>query len=410
MNTPFFIAKRYLFSKKSQNVINVISGISIFGITIATAAMVIVISAFNGVEGLVISLFNAFEPDLKIESKISKTFPSSIVPQSILQDEALKHHSKTIEETVIFKHYDQFAFGKIKGVESDYLQMVDMPTQMLESSVGFDGSTLIKDGYNFGYAGYILFQNLGGYIYDIPNEFESLTVYSPKRNEKINRRNLNAFKTTSVPVAGVFSFNNKVNENYIIIPFDMAKEMLAYQNDISSIELAYTEGVDLKEKQTELKAILGSDFYVKTAYEQNELIYKTSKSEKWMVVVLLGFIFFLGTFTMAASITMLILEKRQNIFTLNALGANGSQLRNIFFYEGLLINGIGIIVGLLLGGLVVYSQQEWGWLKMDGGMVENFPVAMKFTDIFLILGITTIIGTITAYLPSKILIEKAIKS
>lgn len=410
MNTPFFIAKRYLFSKKSQNVINVISGISIFGITIATAAMVIVISAFNGVEGLVISLFNAFEPDLKIESKISKTFPSTIVPQAIFNDQDLKYRSNIIEETVIFKHYDQFAFGKIKGVEPDYLQMVNMPSQILESSIGFDGHSLKKEDHNFGYAGYILFQNLGGYIYDIPNEFESLTIYSPKRNEKISRRNLNAFKTTKVPIAGVFSFNNKVNENYVILPFDLASEMLAYEGDISAIELAYNNDVNLEEKQVELKHMLGKQFDVKTAYEQNELIYKTSKSEKWMVIVLLGFIFFLGTFTMAASITMLILEKQENIYTLHALGANGYQLRKIFFFEGLLINGIGIVVGLLIGMLIVYSQQKWGWLKMDGGMVENFPVLVKFSDIFLILGITTVIGTITAYLPSKILIEKTIKS
>jgi lipoprotein-releasing system permease protein len=410
VNSSFFIARRYLFSKKSQNVINIISGISIFGITIATAAMVIVISAFNGVEGLVVSLFNAFEPDLKIESAVSKTFPSTIIPQSVFSDSNLTYNTKVIEETVIFKHYDQFAFGTVKGVEPEYLKMVNMPDQILEASVGFDGNSLVKEGAAFGFAGYILFQNLGGYIYDIPNEYESLTVYAPKRNQRITRQNTKAFNTTLLPIAGVFSFNNKVNENYVIIPFELAKEMLDYEFDISAIELQYEPSTDINAKKVELQNLLGKDFEVKTAFEQNELIYKTSRSEKWMVVVLLGFIFFLGTFTMVASITMLILEKKDNIFTMRAMGATNKQLRSIFFGEGLLINGIGISLGVLIGLLVSYSQIHWGWLKMDGGMVENFPVAVKFSDIFLILVITTIIGTVTAYLPSKILIQKAIHS
>jgi len=410
VNTPFFIAKRYLFSKKTQNVINIISGISIFGITVATAAMVIVISAFNGVEGLVVSLFNSFEPVLKIESTISKTFPSTIIPSSITIDSTLEYHSKVIDETVIFKQYDQFAFGKIKGVQPDFLKMVEMPKQMLDTCIGFDGSTLIQDGRYFGFAGYIIFQNLGGYIYDMPGEFESLTIYSPKRNQKITRQSTNAFNTTRLPISGVFSFNNKINENYVLIPFELAQNILDYKDDISAIELQYHSNTDLDLKKEELITSLGPDFTVKTAYEQNELIYKTSKSEKWMVVVLLGFIFFLGTFTMVASITMLILEKKENIYTLKAMGASHTQLRKVFFLEGILINGLGILLGLGLGLLVTYSQIRFGWLKMEGGMIENFPVIIKLSDILLILGITTLIGTITAYIPSKLLIQKAIKN
>ena len=408
MNSPFFIAKRYLFSKKSQNVINIISGISIFGITIATAAMVIVISAFNGIEGLVLSLFNSFEPDLKIESVHSKTFPESILPDQIFDDEDILHFSDVIEETVIFKNYEQFAFGTLKGVENDFLKMVDMVDYLIDSSQGFTGQDLMVEGEYYGLSGFILFQNLSGYIYDIPGEFESLTVYAPKRNEKIRRNNINAFETTRIPIAGVFSYNNKVDENYVIIPIELAKDILDYGHYITAVEIRYTEGTDIEAKKAEILMKLGPDFSVKTSYEQNELIYKTSKSEKWLTIILLGFIFFLGTFTMVASITMLIIEKRENIITMRAFGAEEGQLKKIFFYEGLLINGIGIVLGLSLGLLICMLQIKFGLLKMQGGMVEYFPISVKMSDIFLILSITVVIGTIAAYLPSRILIKKTI--
>ncbi|PZE18818.1 hypothetical protein DNU06_03020 [Putridiphycobacter roseus] len=371
--------------------------------------MIIVISAFNGVEGLVISLFNSFEPDLKIELVAGKTFPAAAMPVTITEDEELALYSKIIEETVIFKNYEQFAFGKIKGVEPAYLTMVNMPEKLMESNTGFDGLSMAKDGVNYGFAGYVIFQNLGGYIYDIPGEYESLTIYAPRRNKKIKRNSSDAFEIATIPIAGVFSFNNTINEKYVIIPITLAQQMLDYGDEISALELQYNDGVDLELKKTEIKNILGPNFSVKTAYEQNELIYKTSKSEKWMVIVLLGFIFFLGTFTMVASITMLILEKKQNIKTLYAFGATSEQLKRIFFYEGLLINFLGIIFGLTIGVLVLLLQLKFGLLKMTGGMVENFPVVIKLSDIFLILGITTVIGMITAYLPSRILINKTIK-
>lgn len=370
--------------------------------------MVIVISAFNGIEGLVISLFNSFEPDIKIESVHSKTFSETIVPSEIYNDEDILHYSNVIEETVIFKNYEQFAFGKVKGVEKEYLKMIDLPSHLLDSSEGFSGDQLWSGEQYFGISGYILFQNLNGYIYDIPGEYEQLTVYSPQRNEKINRNNLDAFETTRLPIAGVFSYNNKVDENFVIIPLPLAREMLNYGNHISAVEIQFNDGVNIESKRQDLIKRLGSDFSVKTAYEQNELIYKTSKSEKWLTITLLGFIFFLGTFTMVASVTMLILEKRDNIFTLYAFGADEMQLKKMFFFVGMLINGIGIVTGLSFGLLICYLQIKFGLLKMEGGMVEYFPVAVNISDIFLILAITISIGTLAAYLPSRILIKKTI--
>lgn len=403
MNTSFFIAKRYLFSKKSQNVINLISTISVVGITISTAAMVIVLSAFNGIEGLVLTIFNSFESDIKIEAAHSKTFNKDFINQRIFDDPDILNYSEIIEETVIIKNQDQFTFGTIKGVQDSFLDIVKMEDYII------DGKTILK-GKNgsFGLVGVGALQNLNGYIYDAENEYDYFTVFSPNRNEKIKRNSTSAFEISKIPIAGTFSFNNTIDASYLIVPLDYAAMVLGYDKDITAIELDFNDEQDLEVKKQEIKALIGDDFTLKTAYEQNELMFKTSQSERLMTTILLGFIFFLGTLNMIATMTMLIIEKKNNLTTLIAMGAETHQLQNVFFYVGLLINGLGLIIGLLIGYLISFAQIKFGLLKMDGGMVNNFPMEVLWSDLFMILLITTIIGTFAAYIPSKLLIKKLV--
>jgi len=405
VNTPFFIAKRYLFSKKSHNVINLISLISVFGIMISTAAMVIVLSAFNGVEGLVVSLFNSFESDIKIEANHSKTFNSDFLNPEIYNDQDIVNYTKVIEETVIIKNQDQYTFGIIKGVDEVYLNMIKMETDnhLLDGE-----SVLNKDNQFYGLIGVGVLQNLNGYIYQIPGEYDYFTVFSPNRNEKIKRNSTTAFEMSKIPIIGTYSYNNKVDESYLIVPIQYAKNVLGYENDISAVEMDFPDDIDLDSKKQDILALIGDDFKVKTAYEQNELIYKTSKSEKWMTVILLGFIFFLGTFNMIASLAMLVIEKKDNLKTLKAMGAETSQIQSVFFYVGGLINGLGMLVGLSLGYLICFIQLKIGVLKMEGGMVEYFPVEMHIMDFVMILGLTIVIGLAAAYFPSKLLVKKMV--
>ena len=401
MNTSFFIAKRYLFSKKSQNVINLISAISVVGIVISTAAMVIVLSAFNGIEGLVLTLFNSFESDIKIEASHSKTFNKTFINQSIFDDSDIVNYSAVIEETVIIKNFEQYSFGTIKGVENSFLNIVDMDNYLI------DGSTsLYNSNGPVGLVGLGVLQNLNGYIYDIPGEYDYFTVYSPNRNEKIKRNSTAAFELSRIPIGGTFSFNNNIDATYLIVPINYASKVLGYKNDITSIEIDYKNEIDLVEKKINLQNIIGDDFKIKTAYEQNELMFKTSQSERLMTTILLGFIFFLGTLNMIASMAMLVIEKRNNLKTLIALGAEVKQLQRVFFYVGILINGLGLIIGLLIGYIVVLLQLKIGFLKMEGGMVDYFPVELLLKDFFVIIIITSIIGVLAAYIPSKLLIKK----
>jgi len=403
VNTPFFIAKRYLFSKKSQNVINIISSISVVGITISTAAMVIVLSAFNGIEGLVLNLFNSFESDIKIEASHSKTFNKSFINQTLFDDDELINYSEIIEETVIIKNQEQFTFGTIKGVQNSFLDIVKMDDYILDGK-----STLGNSEQPFGLVGVGALQNLNGYIYQINGQYDYFTVYSPNRNEKIKRNSTSAFEMSRIPIVGTFSFNNKIDASYLIVPIDYAAKVLGYDNDITAIELDYGNGIDLQKKKQKLQTLIGDDFTIKTSFEQNELMFKTSQSERLMTTILLGFIFFLGTLNMVASMAMLVIEKKKNLTTLVAMGAETHQLEKIFFYVGLLINGSGLIFGLVLGYIISFLQIKFGILKMEGGMIEFFPMKLLWSDLLMILIITSVIGTLAAYIPSKLLIKKMV--
>lgn len=407
MNSSFFIARRYLFSKKTQNVINIISGVSVAGIMISTAAMVIILSGFNGIEGLVFKMFSSFESDIQISAQNSKTFDKDYILPQVYEMEGVDKYSHVIEEIAIVKNGDNFIIGTIKGVEQDFLEMSEMKDHLL------DGKGIIEDDYGpLALIGGGAIENLDGYIYQIEGEYETFTLYSPNREEKISSnqlKNVDAFSTSQIPIAGVFSYNNDVDLNYLIVPFDFAASIFNYKDEITQLEIDFKPNTDLIAKKNELIQLLGPSFKVETNIEQNKLIFETSQSEKWITTLLLGFIFFLATFNMIASITMLVIEKRENMRTLFALGAKETQLRRIFFYEGLLINGLGLIFGLILGYGVCYLQLEFGLIAMENSHVEFFPITFKWIDLFLILGITTVFGILAAYLPSRFLIKRIIQ-
>jgi lipoprotein-releasing system permease protein len=407
VNSSFFIARRYLFSKKTQNVINIISGVSVVGIMISTAAMVIILSGFNGIEGLVFKMFSSFESDIQISAQNSKTFDKAYILPQVYEMEGIDKYSHVIEEIAIVKNGDNFIIGTIKGVEQDFLEMSEMKEHLL------DGKGIIEDDYGpLALIGGGAIENLDGYIYQIEGEYETFTLYSPNREEKISSnqlKNVDAFSTSQIPIAGVFSYNNDVDLNYLLVPLDFAASIFNYKDEITQLEIDFKPNTDLFAKKNELIQLLGPSFKVETNIEQNKLIFETSQSEKWITTLLLGFIFFLATFNMIASITMLVIEKRENMRTLFALGAKETQLRRIFFYEGLLINGLGLIFGLILGYGVCYLQIEFGLIAMDNSHVEFFPITFKWIDLFLILGITTVFGILAAYLPSRFLIKRIIQ-
>lgn len=384
--------------------INIISGVSVFGIMISTAALVIVLSAFNGIENLVLSLFSTFEPDVKIEAVHTKSFNADFIPDEVFEVEGLINYSEVIEEIAIIKNDEKFIIGKIKGVEPAFLEMSKMEENLLDGV-----SEISSDNQALGLIGVGALENLGGWIYQAGLPPENFTIYSPNRSEKISRKNVDAFTTSRIPIVGTFSFNNEVDPQYLVVPIEYAAEILNYKNEITSLELDFEDGVDTESKKVELLEILGPSFKVKTNYEQNELIYQTSKSEKWITTLLLAFIFFLATFNMVASVTMLVIEKKNNMQTLYSLGAQKKHIQRIFFNVGILINSMGMLLGLIIGYGICFLQQKVGMIRMEGSVVEYFPITFKLDDLFVILTVTVVFGVLAAYLPSKFLIKRIIK-
>lgn len=404
MNSSFFIAKRYLFSKKTHNVINIISGISVFGIAISTAALVIVLSAFNGIEELVISYNSAYEQDIKIESVRTKTFDKNYLPESIYKVEQLLNASQVIEEIIIIKNDDQFIIGQIKGVEPQFIEMSEMAAHLE------DGIPVLEDKYGpLGIIGLKALVDLGGYVAMDGDYYDEFTIYAPNKNQKIKSASVEGFNSAKIPIAGIFTFNKEVDKKVLVVPISFASNLLAYDNEISAVEMSFAPGTNLETKKEELQKLVGPGFKVKTHFEQNQLIYQTSKTEKWLTILFLGFIFFMVSFTLMSSITMLVIEKKSNLITLRALGANVKQLIQIFFYEGLLINFFGMLIGLTLGYSICLLQQKFGFIMLDKDFDEMFPIYFKAGDFFLILSITVILGTLVAYLPSRFLIKRIIK-
>ncbi len=370
---------------------------------VSTAALVIVLASFSGLEGLISSLYSDFYQDIKIESANTKSFNRDYIPETIYETEGLVNYSRVVEDIVMVKHEDQFIFSTIKGVEVPFIEMSRMDEFM------DDGMAMLEDGYGpLAIIGTQALMNLNAYIYAVDGSYESLTIFAPNRNKKIKRNSTEAFTTSRIDMVGNYSYGTDGSDNYIVVPIDFAADILNYDKEISSVEMDFLNDVDLEEKKAELQKVLGPSFVVSTSYEQNEIIYKTNKSEKWMTAMLLAFIFFLATFNMVATITMIVIEKKSNLKTLFALGAKKSQLERIFFFEGLLINGIGVALGLAIGYGVCYLQKVYGLIRLKDGIVDYYPVEMKLDDFLMILTITLFFGILAAYLPGKFLIKRII--
>lgn len=401
MNLPFHIARRYLFSKKSHNAINIISGISVAGVAVVTAAMVIVLSVFNGFEGLVISLYNVFEAPVVIKPAEGKTLELSSIPtDKILQTEGVIDFVEVLEESCLLRYRDKQYFARIKGVSENYTELTDIDSMMIDGDAAMSVNGVPAAMLGSGVA-YHLSANVN-------DPLNMVQVYVPKRGSSATIDPSKAFNVKQLFATGVFSIQADFDLTYMITPISFARDLLDHEGRISSVELALDPKADMAEVRESLQEMLGADYIVKDRYQQNELLYKIMKSEKWAVFMILSFILMISIFNVIGSLTMLILEKKKDINILRSMGAGEELIQRIFILEGVFISLIGAIAGLVIGLAVCFAQIQFELVKLNSGgnyIVQAYPVDVQPMDVLYVFLVVATIGLLAAWLPVRKIIK-----
>lgn len=405
MKLPLYIARRYLFAKKSRNAINIISAISVAGVTVGTMALVIVLSVFNGLEEMVKSIFGTFDPDIEIRVNEGKVFvPDKQQLDALLQLPGVEDYSLVLEENALLKYGDKQYIATVKGVEDSYSRITGL------DSVMWDGEFILRgeSGREFAVVGQGVANNLGIGL----NFLTPINIYVPRRTGSSGSLNVsNAFIRKFVFPSGIFNIEQEFDSKYIFVPITMMRDLLEYENEVSAIELKLDPAIPVEDIQSGIESIYQPGFTVKNKFQQHELFYKVMASERLAIFLILSFILLIASFNIIGSLTMLIIEKERDIGILKSLGADNLLIRKIFVFEGWMISVFGAFAGLAAGILICWLQQQFGLVKLQGEtlIIEAYPVVLKATDIIMVLGTVLLIGYWAAWYPVRYLSRKYLK-
>ncbi len=396
MNLSFFIARRYLISKKSNNAINVISWISIVAIAVTTASLVIVLSAMNGLTSVVADLYNAIEPDLKITAVNSKYITNKEeLTNKIKSISGIKGISYSVEENALIKLDDKQAIITVKGVDSEFKNLTHFDTVVIDGTYRFSHN----DQY-YGVFGRGIANKLGINV----NDFVSpISIYAPKRGKVESINPDDAFNKLTISPAGIFSLNDDFDFKYVLIDLKAAQQLFDCPDAFSIVELSITDKKQLESIQTQLQETLGANYQIKNRYQLNDVLFKTLETEKLWTFLILAFILVIATFNIIGALTMLIIEKKKDIKTLYNLGADQKFIQNIFMQEGFLITSVGALSGLVIGLIVCLLQQQFHFVTFeDQYVIPYYPIEIQLKDFIWILGVVMGIGFFAAIYPVRI--------
>ena len=401
MNFPFFIARRYLFSKKSTHAINVISGISVVGVAVATMALVVTLSVFNGFHDMVASFFTNFDPQLKVTPVMGKTVAADdpILTQ-IKQLPQIEVATECVEDQALVIYRGRQAMVTIKGVEDNFDQL----THIKEILLGDGAFELHAADMFYGIPGIRLAEQLGtGYMYDEP-----LKVYAPRREGQLNMANpMDGLVEDELYSPGVLFqvMQGKYDKNYILTSIDFTRRIFEQQGMVSSLELRLKAGSNFERVKSEIKELAGDQYYVKDRFEQQDDTFKIMKIEKLMAYIFLTFILMIACFNIIGSLSMLIIDKKDDVVTLRNLGASDKQIVRIFLFEGRLISAIGAIIGIILGLTLCWGQQTYGWVKLGSSsasfVINAYPVSVHPEDVILIFITVLVVGFLAVWYPVR---------
>ncbi len=404
MKLSFYIAKRYLFAKKSRNAINIISAVSVAGVAVGTMALIIVLSVFNGLELLVTSIFNTFDPDIKITAAEGKTFIPDTTKLNLLSDvNGVCCYSLTIEENALLKYGDRQFIATIKGVDDNYTSVTNIDSAM------WDGEFMLRSGMGRPHAvpGVGIAQYLGINI----NFITPLFIYVLRRSAESTLDPEDAYNREYIFPSGIFQIEQAYDSKYIYLPFDFAARLIENENEVSSVEIRFTDEADASAVQKNVTKIFGKDYLVQNRFEQQELFYKVMRSERLAIFFILTLILIIASFNIIGSLTMLIIEKERDIEILKSLGANSTLIRKIFIFEGWLISIIGAAAGIVLGFLVCWLQQTYGIVELpsESLIMDEYPVVMKLKDFIIVPATVLLIGYWAAWYPVRYLTKKYLR-
>ena len=396
-NLPLRFALRYLFARKSHNVINIISGISVAGMAIGTAALIVILSVFNGFNKLVSDSLGDAQPDLVVKPAAGKAFVPDSTAFAWLYDQELVYNMSSIIEEQAFIAFDgKQSLARVKGVDSVFEEESPLQNHITDGIFSLHRGTLPRA---------VVGSSLAWSMDINPRFIAPLEIYYPDREGSISLSNPAAsLRSTKVTVAGLFAINAELDAELVIVPIETMRELLDYDDEVSAVEIRVMKGTPdkaLNGLAAELSQRLGPDFEVLDRYRQNEALYKMMRYEKLAIYMILIFIVIIIAFNIYSSLTMLIIEKKDDIGTLHSLGAPESLTRRIFLLEGWLISLLGLVIGLLLGIAFVLLQQRYGLIRMPGSyIISAYPVILKASDIVWTVVGVALVGSLIALLPS----------
>lgn len=404
MRVSYFIAKRYLFSKKNLNIINIITGVSVVGVAVCTMSLIVILSVFNGFESLVKTLYNSFNPDISITAKIGKTFTLTQHDLDKIKNiKGVKYIGEIIEENALLKYGDKQVVATIKGVDNSFLSRTRLDTMLA------DGSYVLERGAgSLCVVGQGIAYNLQLNLNDV---FRNIKVFAPRRNADINSPIAEEYFNEEVLMpSGVFAVQQEFDSKYVIVPINFARKVFEYPTQLTSLDITLQPNVEAVLVQQQIVNILGNKFTVRDRYQQEVMLYNIMKTEKWAIFFILIFILLLSAFNALGSLIIIIADKRKDIKTLRSIGADNKLIRQIFLTEGMLASVLGMFSGLILGILLCVLQLKFGFIKLgENFVIKSYPVDIRMSDILIVAASVLAISFITNLIPMRSISKKHLR-
>lgn len=392
MNLSLQIARRYLFAKRSTNAINIITGIAVFGISVGTAALVLVLSVFNGFEDLITGMYSNFDPDVKVAALQGKTFTEdSLKIEELRKLPGVEFVSRSLEEVAVFKYKENDDFGIIKGVDDQYIKVANVDSVMREGKFMLKSEDAI-----YGVMGIGVRNKLA---VDIEDPFYRIGVFMAKRNP--SPLDLKPFHAQYLYPAGTFIAQQEFDQEYLLTDLEFVRNLLELSDQLSALELKLLPGFKTDASYSAIQEVMGDEFSVKNRYQQQESFFKLMKIEKWLSYAIAGLMMVMIAFNLIGALWMAVLEKKSDIVILKSMGATDTLVRNIFLNQGLLLSMIGLIIGFILAIGIYMLQKTVGIITIPGNAsIDSYPVSLRFFDFIIVVLTVLVIGLMASIPPA----------